>query len=44
MSSGGFPPIVSAMYCFPSTIYVIGVPMAPVGKSTEAISSPVALS
>ena len=32
------------MYCLPPTIYVIGAPIAPPGKSTDAISSPVALS
>ena len=45
MSSGTRPPpTVSAMYCRPSSMYVIGVPIAPPGRSVEASSAPVALS
>jgi hypothetical protein len=44
-SSGtGLLPMVNAMNCFPLTMYVIGVPIALAGKSTEAISCPVTLS
>ena len=35
---------VSAMYCLPSVMYVIGVPTGAPGKSTDATSLPVALS
>ena len=35
MSSGTAPPTVSAMYSFPSCMSVMGVPMAPDGRSSE---------
>ena len=38
------PLTVKAMYCLPSTMYVIGVPMGGAGKGAKPISSPVSLS
>ena len=42
-NSGTVPPTVIAMYCFPSCMYVIGVPMEPAGRSMEPTISPLCL-
>jgi hypothetical protein len=41
---GTGPPTAKRMYCLPSSIYVIGVPVAGLGRSTDPTSLPVVLS
>lgn len=44
INSGGLALTVTEIYCFPSSIYVIGVPIGRPGIETRPIVAPVALS